>query len=134
MFDNLLVIIFLIVILLILMCCVEPWLFKQKLQNKNEHGSARWSTRKEIKKNFRKSNLTNIKEVGFPIFFDRNLKHVWFDTATPHWVYLGSSGSGKSSTSVIPFCSFLANSKIKRSAFITDPKAEVFNKTSKMFF
>ena len=30
-------------------------------------------------------------------------------------------------------CSFISNSKIKRSVFITDPKGEIFNTTSQMF-
>ena len=75
---------------------IEPKFLRQKLDNKNEHGSARWSSKSEIKKHFRKEKLTNISKVGFPICFDRRLKYVWFDDETPHWCYLGSSGSGKS--------------------------------------
>ena len=39
---------------------IEPRMSKQKLKNSNEHGSARWSTVQEIKKNFKKENLNNI--------------------------------------------------------------------------
>ena len=56
-----------------------------------------------------------------------------FDRETPHYTYLGSTGSGKSVTAVIPMCSFVATAKNKRSVFITDPKGEIFNTTSKMF-
>ena len=52
---------------------------------------------------------------------------------TPHYTYLGSTGSGKSVTAVIPMCSFIATAKKKRSVFITDPNGEIFNATSKMF-
>ncbi len=45
-----------------------------------------------------------------------------FDRETPHYTYLGSTGSGKSVTAVIPMCSFVATAKNKRSVFITDPK------------
>jgi len=112
---------------------IEPKLSKQKLKNNSEHGSARWATKGEIKSRFRKENITNISEVGFPIYFDKTLSNVWFDDTTPHWCYLGSSGSGKSSTSVIPLCTFIAKAKEERSVFITDPKGEIFSKTSKMF-
>ena len=122
-----------ILLIIIFLYYIEPKIVKQKLENKNEHGSARWANTKEIKKNFRKESLSNINSVGFPIYFDKKLNNVWFDDETPHWCYLGSSGSGKSSTSVIPLCSFLANAKVKRSVFVTDPKAEIFSKTSKMF-
>lgn len=127
-------VLFLIILLICFLYYVEPKVSRQKLKNNNEHGSARWSTVNEIKKNFRKENLSHINKVGFPVYFDKKLNNVWFDDETPHWCYLGSSGSGKSSTSVIPLCSFLANAKTKRSVFITDPKAEIFSKTSKMFY
>ena len=70
--------------------------------------------------------------MGFPIYYDTHLKHVWFDKETPHYVYLGSSGSGKSVTAVVPMISFIATAKIKRSIFITDPKGEIYSLTSKM--
>ncbi len=129
---KIIIIIFLSIIM-VLVLYMEPFLIKIRLKNNNEHGSARWSTKREIKRNFTKENLNHINKVGFPIYFDKNLKYVWFDNETPHWCYLGSSGSGKSSTSVLPLCSFIANAKIHRSVFITDPKAEIFTKTSKMF-
>ena len=45
---------------------------------------------------------------------------------------VGSSGSGKSVTAVIPMISFIANAKVKRSIFVTDPKGEIYHTTSKM--
>ena len=50
----------------------------------------------------------------------------------PHYIYLGSSDSGKSVTAVIPIISFIANAKVKRSIFVTDPKGEIYHITSKM--
>ncbi len=130
---NKLIIIILIFIFIIIFKYLEPLIRKYKIKNNNEHGSARFSTVREIKKNFNKEEVNKINEVGFPILFDNNLKNVWFDNGTPHWVYLGSTGSGKSVTQVIPYCSFLSSASNKRSAFITDPKGEIFNTTSKMF-
>ena len=111
---------------------LEPILSKHKINNKNEHGSARFSTIEEIKKNFTKEKISNINESGVPMYFSKNLKYVWFDKETPHYVYLGSTGSGKSVTAVIPECTFIATAKTKRSLFITDPKGEIYNATSKM--
>ncbi|MDD4282664.1 MAG: type IV secretory system conjugative DNA transfer family protein [Bacilli bacterium] len=67
------------------------------------------------------------------MWYSKDNKFVWFDRETPHYVYLGSTGSGKSVTAVIPSCTFIANSKKKRSVFITDPKGEIYQTTSKMF-
>ena len=127
------ILLIIILITIIVFKYIEPIINKNKLNNKNEYGSARFSTISEIKKNFKEENIDSINEVGFPIMFDNKLKKVWFDKETPHWVYLGSTGSGKSVTQVIPFCSFLSIAKNKRSAFITDPKGEIFETTSKMF-
>jgi type IV secretory pathway TraG/TraD family ATPase VirD4 len=112
---------------------IEPMLAKHKIKNSNEYGSARFANIQEIKRDFQKEDLRKINNVGFPIYFDKKLNNVWMDKETPHWVYLGSTGSGKSVTQVIPFCSFLSSAKEKRSAFITDPKGEIFSTTSKMF-
>lgn len=128
------IIIFIIILLIILILYfIEPILSKQKLKNNNEHGSARWATVKEIKKNFRKEKVDNIQESGFPVYFSKNNKIVWFDMNTPHYIFLGSTGSGKSATAVIPECSFIATAKKKKSLFITDPKGEIFSTTSQMF-
>lgn len=124
----------LIIIILIVLLYVEPLFNKYKIKNNNEYGSARFATNKEIKKLYKKWKINKIEQVGFPIIFSKNFKKVWWDNQTSHWVYLGSTGSGKSVTQVIPFCAFLCNAKEKRSAFITDPKGEIFSKTSKMFF
>ena len=112
---------------------IEPILMKHKVKNDNEYGSARFSTNKEIKKNFKKESIYHIKEAGFPVSFSKNLKIIYFDRETPHYVYLGSTGSGKSVTAVIPTCTFISKAKKKRSVFITDPKGEIYQATSKMF-
>ena len=122
-----------IILLIIIFLYLEPIITKQKIKNNNEHGSARFSTMREIKKNFHMEKIKNIKESGLPIWYSKNKKRVWFDMDTPHWIYLGSTGSGKSVTAVIPQCSFIATANIKKSVFITDPKGEIFSTTSKMF-
>ncbi|MBO4246098.1 MAG: type IV secretory system conjugative DNA transfer family protein [Bacilli bacterium] len=123
----------LIVIFLIGFIYIEPILMKHKVKNDNEYGSARFSTDAEIKQNFNKENVNHIKEAGFPVSFSKNLKYIYFDRETPHYVYLGSTGSGKSVTAVIPTCTFISKAKKKRSVFITDPKGEIYQTTSQMF-
>src|SRR5574344_11030 len=120
-------------IIIIFLYFIEPILSRQKIKSNNEHGSARWSTKQEIEKNFNKEEVSNMIHRGFPVYYSKDNKYVWFDNNTPHWIYLGSTGSGKSATSVIPECSFIATAENKKSVVITDPKGEIFYTTSKMF-
>ena len=133
MFIELIVVLVLFILILIYFYIVEPRMIKEKVNNNNQYGSARFATIKEIKRNFNKEKLNNIECSGVPILFNKRLTKVWFDRITPHYVYLGSTGSGKSVTAVIPLCTFISNSKNKRSVFITDPKGEIFESTSNMF-
>ena len=71
---------------------IEPIISKHKIKSNNEYGSARFATEAEINKNFTKEKISNINEVGFPVYYDKSVTHVWFDKETPHYVYLGSSG------------------------------------------
>ena len=127
------VIAILMVIFLIGFIYVEPMIMKHKVKNDNEYGSARFSTDKEIKKNFKKELTSNIKKSGFPVSYSKDLKNIYFDRETPHYVYLGSTGSGKTVTVVLNECTFISAAAEKRSVFITDPKGEIYQNTSKMF-
>ena len=123
----------LMVIFLISFVYVEPMIMKHKVKNDNEYGSARFSTDKEIKKNFKRELTSNIKKSGFPVSYSKDLKYIYFDRETPHYVYLGSTGSGKTVTVVLNECTFISAANEKRSVFITDPKGEIYQNTSKMF-
>ena len=97
------------VIILILMCLfllvfifIEPILTKHKVKNDHEYGSARFATFKEIKRLFKCESVSNILKPGFPVYYSKDLNNIYFDRETPHYVYLGSTGSGKSVTAVIP--------------------------------
>ena len=129
---SLLLLLLLLILFIIIFLYIEPIIAKHKIKSNNEYGSARFSTKQEIEKNFIKQRISNIKDVGFPIWYDKSINHVWFDMETPHYVYLGSSGSGKSVTCVINMVTFIANAKKKRSVFVTDPKGEIYHTTSKM--
>lgn len=130
---ELIIVLALLILFIVVFMFVEPLFSKHKVKSNHEYGSARFSTFNEIKKNFKKEKINSIKESGVPMWFSKDYKYVWFDKETPHYTYLGSTGSGKSVTAVIPMCSFIATAKKKRSVFITDPKGEIFNATSKMF-
>ena len=130
---ELIIVLALLILFIVVFMFVEPLFSKHKVKSNHEYGSARFSTFNEIKKNFKKEKISIIKESGVPMWFSKDYKYVWFDKETPHYTYLGSTGSGKSVTAVIPMCSFIATAKKKRSVFITDPKGEIFNTTSKMF-
>ena len=131
-----LLLLFLIIGIIIFILFVEPRLSKRKLTNKNEHGSSKFADLKEIKKNFDKENLHNIDKVGFPIWYEKINKrweNVYFDTKSPHYLLVGSTGSGKSATVSLNMAIHFATAKEKHSVVFTDPKAELFNATGKIF-
>lgn len=112
------------------------WIAKKgndQITNNNEYGSSKFADEKELHKTFNKENLDNVQEYGFPIWFDKDLKYVLVDRQTPHWLFLGSTGSGKSLTAVKPQAAMIATAKKKRSVFFTDPKGELFHDVSQVF-
>ena len=132
MFLLLLVVIGMILFLLIF----EPRFSKRKLKNKNEHGSSRFANKKEIEKNYQKESLLHITKVGFPVWYEKangKFDTVYFDTKSPHYLLVGSTGSGKSVTVSIPMCIQFAIAKEKHSVVVTDPKGELFKTTGKIF-
>ena len=130
---NIIILLVVLIVFTIGFMYIEPMMAKHKIKSDNEYGSARFSSKSEIEKYFVKERIGHIREAGVPILFSKDLKYMWVDKETPHYVYLGSTGSGKSVTAVIPFCSFIATAKNKRSVFITDSKGEIYNTTSSMF-
>ncbi len=113
-----------------------PKLSRQKIINKNEHGSAKFADIKEIKNTFIKEKIENPNSVGFPVWYEKKnnkFKYVYFDELSAHFLITGATGSGKSVGVVIPECIFFATSKEKHSVVITDPKGEIFEKTGSIF-
>lgn len=113
-----------------------PKFSRQKIINKNEHGSAKFADIKEIKNTFVKEKIENTNSVGFPVWYEKNnkkFKYVYFDENSAHFLITGATGSGKSVGVVIPECIFFATSKEKHSVVITDPKGEIFEKTGSIF-
>lgn len=130
------IILILAIFAMIFILFIEPRISKRKLENKNEHGSSKFADMKEIEKTFIKEDLNNINSVGFPVWYNKKngkFTDVYFDIKSPHFLLIGSTGSGKSVTVVIPECFMFATAKEKHSVVVTDPKAEIFNATSKVF-
>lgn len=134
-FFNIIILISVIGIIIFIIY-IEPRISKHKIKNKNEHGSSKFADMKEITKTFKQEQLSSLEDAGFPIWFEKKNNHfntVYFDNTSPHWVLFGSSGSGKSTCIVLPECIMFAKAKNKRSIIVTDPKGEIFSKTSKLF-
>lgn len=134
--EPMLILLFIVIALIIFILIIEPRIAKRKLSNKNEHGSSKFADFKEIKKNFDKENLNNIDKVGFPIWYEKinnSWENVYFDTKSPHYLLVGSTGSGKSVTVSLNMAIHFAIAKEKHSVVFTDPKAELFNATGKIF-
>lgn len=132
MFMLLMVVLALIIFLLF----IEPRLNKKKLISKNEHGSSKFADIKEIQTNFTKENISNIQNAGLPIWYEKNndsFSNVYFDNKSPHYLLIGSTGSGKSVTVSIPLAIHFATAKEKHSVVLTDPKGELFRTTGKIF-
>lgn len=136
MSPSMTLLLLLIVGLILFILIIEPKLSRRKLKNNNEHGSSKFADIKEIKENFDKEELNNINMSGFPVWYEKEkgkFKNVYYDNKSPHYVLIGSTGSGKSITVSIPMCIQFATAKEKHSVVLTDPKAELFKTTGKIF-
>ena len=99
---------------------------------KQEKGYSKWLDEKE----FKKARDIEMVEVaaetaeagGIPLINDG--KRMWVDNGEGHSLIMGSSGSGKTQMIVLPLVKSLA--KHDESMIITDPKGEIYEKTSKM--
>ena len=99
---------------------------------KKEKGYSKWLEEREFKR------VKNIKMVevnsetadagGIPLINDG--KRMWVDDGEYHSIVMGSSGSGKTQMIILPMVKSLA--KNDESMIITDPKGEIYEKTSKM--
>ena len=98
--------------------------------NKKDKGYSRWAKDKEIKEELKCVPITakNCKEAGVPLIL--NDKEMWVDNGEYHSLVIGATGSGKTQTVILPMVHSLA--KAKESMIITDPKGEIYEKTSNM--
>lgn len=99
---------------------------------KKDKGYSRWSKEKEIQaqKNVEVIDLhdVNTQYAGTPLIYKNN--QVWVDNGESHTLVIGATGSGKTQTVILPTVKIL--SKKRESMIITDPKGEIYEKTSMM--
>ena len=98
--------------------------------SKKDKGYSRWAKDKEIKEELSCVEITqrNSKAAGVPIIL--NEKEMWVDNGEYHSLVIGATGSGKTQTVILPMVHSLA--KARESMIITDPKGEIYEKTSNM--
>ena len=97
---------------------------------KKDKGYSRWAKDKEIQSELECVPIKsqNSKAAGVPIILKDN--EMWVDNGEYHSLVIGATGSGKTQTVILPTVHSLA--KAKESMIITDPKGEIYEKTSNM--
>lgn len=121
--------------LLGLFASVSSWFFEREkgfgiTTEKKDKGYSRWAKDKELQEELSRVEITqtNCKAAGVPIIL--NDKEMWVDNGEYHSLVIGATGSGKTQTVILPMVHSLA--KAKESMIITDPKGEIYEKTSNM--
>ena len=99
---------------------------------KSSKGYSRWAKEKEIKTDkgmaMVKPGQETTDAAGIPLIIKKD--EVWVDNGEYHSLVIGATGSGKTQTVIFPTVEVLA--KKKESMIITDPKGEIYEKTSNM--
>lgn len=99
-------------------------------EEKKSDGYSHWDSEKRVKKELWqvKTTATASEYAGVPILNDG--ENLWVDNSEYHSLIIGSTGSGKTQTIVLPTVESLA--KRGESMIITDPKGEIYEKTANM--
>ena len=97
---------------------------------KKDKGYSRWAKEKEIKEELEcvKIQQKRSKTAGVPLVLNKD--EMWVDNSEYHSLVIGATGSGKTQTVILPLVHSLA--KARESMIITDPKGEIYEKTSVM--
>ena len=97
---------------------------------KNKKGYSRWATDSEMKKELKMVKVQTEKSEygGVPLI--NNGRKMWVDAGEGHNIIVGSTGSGKTQAVIFPLVHSLA--KHDESMIITDPKGEIYEKSSEM--
>ena len=97
---------------------------------KKEKNYARWYRPAEIKMSLNVVAVDPLaptaNAAGIPLIMNPN--KVWVDNGGYHNLVIGSTGAGKTQTTVLPMVNLLA--KNNESMIITDPKGEIYENTS----
>ena len=97
---------------------------------KKDKGYSRWAKEKEIKQELERVEIKQrrSKAAGVPLVLTKD--EMWVDNSEYHSLVIGATGSGKTQTVILPLVHSLA--KARESMIITDPKGEIYEKTSNM--
>ena len=124
-----------LVALLGLFISVNSWFLEREkgfglTTSKKDKGYSRWAKDKEIKEELKcvPIQAKNSKAAGIPLILNQN--EMWVDDGEYHSLVIGATGSGKTQTVILPMVHSLA--KARESMIITDPKGEIYEKTSNM--
>ncbi len=98
--------------------------------DKKDKGYSRWAKEKEMKTelNMIDPKMPVADYAGVPLIIKDN--QVWVDNGEHHTLVIGATGSGKTQTVIYPTVKSLA--KKGESMIVTDPKGEIYEKTSEM--
>lgn len=98
--------------------------------SKEDKGFSRWASEKEYKKFLTKVNVVDTEAEGGGIPLINDGKKMWVDNGESHSLIIGATGSGKTQITILPLVESLA--KHDESMIVTDPKGEIYEKTSEM--
>ena len=101
-------------------------------ETKSEKGYSKWLDETSLKHDkdieMVAINADTATAGGMPLI--NNGRKMWVDNGEGHNLIIGSTGSGKTQIAILPLVKSLA--KHDESMIITDPKGEIYEKTSKM--
>ncbi len=131
--DYLLVtLVFFFITLIVMFMSVQSWFIEREegigfsISDKKEKNYARWAKDKEIQKSLDVVAVDPLSPkadaAGIPLIMTP--KKVWVDNGGYHNLVIGSTGAGKTQTTVLPMVNLLA--KHDESMIITDPKGEIY--------
>jgi len=125
-----------IIAIIAMFMSVQSWFFEREegiglqIGEKKEKNYSRWEKDKEMKKGLDIVAVDPLapktEAAGIPIIMTP--KQVWVDNGGYHNLVIGSTGAGKTQTTVLPMVNLLA--KHDESMIITDPKGEIYEDTS----
>ena len=101
-----------------------------EIGKKKDKGYSRWATDKEMKKELVQIDPSAEENDAGGIPLIMNKKGIWVDNGGYHNLIIGSTGAGKTQTTVFPMVKNL--SKHNESMIITDPKGEIYEDTAEM--
>lgn len=106
--------------------------FADKGINQGQHGTRRWTTQKEIKKQFKKIPMVKEEYTGSGgCLMSRIGKYFYIDPSPVNSAYLGTTRSGKGEAFVFSLIDLLSRANKKQSLVVNDQKLELYSSSKK---